>query len=322
MLSTSPHLHTTEEVPKIMNSVALALIPAVAAAVYFFGLRALLLLFVCVVMALLTEHFCQKLRRRPTTIQDGSALVTGIVLALTLPPAFPLWAAGVGAVVAIGMGKMAFGGLGHNIFNPALVGRAFLQAAFPVLLTTWSQPGASLTSLEIAVTTQATPLSAMKFQHQITEYSRLFWGTVSGSLGETSALAILIGGVYLLYKRYADWRIVSGVFAGTILSGALLWAINPERFPDPLFHILAGGFMLGAFFMATDMVTAPATARGRLIFGLGIGILIIIIRSFSGLPEGVMYAILLMNSLAPVIERHTQARVYGTRPIRGEGGTK
>jgi len=319
VLSTSPHLRTTEEVPTIMYRVVFALLPAMGASVYFFGLRALLLIFVCAITGLLTEHICQKLRNRPTTIRDGSALVTSILLALILPPAFPLWAAALGTVVAIGMGKMVFGGLGYNIFNPALVGRAFLQAAFPVQLTTWSLPEQALTTFKVTVTTQATPLAAMKFQHQFTEYSKLLWGTVSGSLGETSAIAILIGGIYLLYKRYADWRIVSGVFAGTIFLGGLFWLINPERFPDPLFQLLSGGFMLGAFFMATDMVTAPGTTKGRAVFGFGVGLLIVVIRAFSGLPEGVMYAILLMNALAPMIERYTQSRVYGTGVVQEEG---
>lgn len=310
-LTTSPHLHSDESVPDIMRQVIWALIPAIGAAVYFFGLRALLLLTVCSGACLLSEHICQKLRKQETTIGDGSALITGILLALILPPAIPLWAAALGAVVAIVMGKMVFGGLGHNKFNPALVGRAFLQAAFPVMMTTWSSPSQNIASLNISVITQATPLAAMKFQHQLTGYAQLFWGNVGGSLGETSVFAILIGGLYLMVKRIADWRIIAGIFISAILFSGILWQINPTQYANPLFHLLSGGFMLGTFFMATDMVASPATPRGRWLYGAGIGFLIILIRSFSGLPEGVMYAILLMNAVSPLIERYTQPRQYG-----------
>jgi electron transport complex protein RnfD len=251
------------------------------------------------------------LRKRESTIRDGSALITGILLALILPPAFPLWAASLGAVVAIVMGKMVFGGLGYNKFNPALVGRAFLQAAFPVLMTTWSSPIQKLVSFEINATTQATPLAAMKFQKYLTDYSQLLWGNVGGSIGETSVIAILIGGMYLVIKKYADWRIVAGIFISTVLLSGILWKVNPDQYSNPLFHLLSGGFMLGTFFMATDMVGTPTTSRGCWHYGIGIGFLIILIRAHSGLPEGVMYAILLMNAVSPLIDRYTQPRRYG-----------
>ncbi len=311
ILTASPHLHSGESVQTIMYRVILALFPSIGAAVYFFGLRALWILMVCVATSLIAEHICQRLRHRETTILDGSALITGILLALTLPPGFPLWAAALGAAVAIVMGKMVFGGLGHNVFNPALVGRAFLQAAFPVNITTWSAPTSQVFSGKIVATTQATPLAAMKFQHQLIEYSQLFWGNISGSLGETSVIAIFIGGVYLMIKKYADWRIIGAIFGSAIIFSGILWEIDPGQFADPLFHLLSGGFMLGTFFMATDMVTAPNTPKGRWIFGAGVGMLIILIRLFSGLPEGVMYAILLMNAASPLIERITQPRAYG-----------
>lgn len=310
-LTTSPHLHSDESVPDIMRQVIVALIPAIGAAVYFFGLRVLLLIAVCSGSCLLAEHFCQKLRKRETTIGDCSALLTGILLALILPPAFPLWAAALGAVVAIVMGKMVFGGLGHNKFNPALVGRAFLQAAFPVLMTTWPSPLQNIASLKISAITQATPLAAMKFQHQLTDYAQLFWGNVGGSLGETSVFAILIGGLYLAIRKIAEWRIIASIFGSAILFSGFLWQINPAQYANPIFHLLSGGFMLGTFFMATDMVASPGTPRGRWLYGAGIGFLIILIRSFSGLPEGVMYAILLMNAVSPLIERYTQPRKYG-----------
>lgn len=309
---TSPHIHSGESVPVIMRQVILALIPVMGAAVYFFGLRSLLLLIVCSATALLTEHICQKLRKRESTISDGSALITGILLALILPPAFPLWAAVLGAIVAIVVGKMVFGGLGYNKFNPALVGRAFLQAAFPVFMTSWSSPAQKLFTFEINATTQATPLAAMKFQNLVTDYSQLLWGNVSGSLGETSVVAILIGGIYLVIKRYADWRIVAGIFISAILFSGILWQINPGQYANPVFHLLSGGFMLGTFFMATDMVGSPTTSRGRWFYGLGIGFLIILIRDFSGLPEGVMYAILLMNAVSPLIDRYTRLHQYGS----------
>lgn len=310
-IATSPHLHSPEDVPAIMRQVILALIPAMGAAVYFFGLRALLLLTVCSVTCVMSEHICQKLRQRKTTISDGSALITGILLALILPPGLPLWAAVLGSVVAIVMGKMVFGGLGHNKFNPALVGRAFLQAAFPVLMTTWTFPSQKFFSVEITAITQATPLAAMKFQNQMTDYGHLFWGTVSGSLGETSVFAVLIGGFYLMVKGIADYRIVVGVFSAAVTFSGILWVLNPAEQASPLFHLLSGGFMLGTLFMATDMVASPATRIGRWIYGLGIGFLIILIRVFGGLPEGVMYAILLMNGLLPLIERFTQPRQFG-----------
>lgn len=310
-LTTSPHLHSGESVPKIMRQVIWALIPVIGAAVYFFGLRALLLLVVCSGASLLAEHICQKLRRRATTVGDGSGLITGILLALILPPAIPFWTAALGAVVAIVMGKIIFGGLGHNKFNPALVGRAFLQAAFPVLMTTWSLPGQKFLSLQIDAVSQATPLAAMKFQHQLSEYSNLFWGNISGSLGETSVFAILLGGLYLVVKKIADWRIIAGIFGSTIVFSSVLWQLNPAQYVDPMFHLFSGGFMLGTFFMATDMIASPTTPRGRWIYGLGIGSLIILIRTFSGLPEGVMYAILLMNAISPLIERYTQPLKYG-----------
>jgi electron transport complex protein RnfD len=310
-IHTSPHIHSPESVPKIMRQVILALIPVMAAAVYFFGLRSLLLLTVCSATTLLTEHICQRLRNRPTTIGDGSALITGILLALILPPAFPLWAAALGAIAGIVMGKMVFGGLGHNKFNPALVGRAFLQAAFPVPMTTWALPIQKFASFQISATTQATPLAAMKFQHYFTDYSQLLWGNVSGSIGETSVIAILIGGLYLVIRKYADWRIVAGIFISAILFSGILWGVNPDQYADPLFHLLSGGFMLGTFFMATDMVGTPTTLRGRWLHGIGIGLLIILIRTYSGLPEGVMYAILLMNAVSPLIDRYTQPKQYG-----------
>jgi len=310
-IATSPHIHAGGSVPKIMFEVLLALVPAIAAAVYFFGGRVLLILGVSVACSALAEHLCQKIRRRPSTIADGSAVVTGVIFALTLPPALPLWTVAIGAVVGIVLGKMVFGGLGHNKFNPALVGRAFLQAAFPVQMTTWSVPASGFLTAALDGVTGATPLAAMKFQQAATASSDLFLGSVSGSLGETSVLAIALGGIYLMARRIAEWRIVAGVIAGAAAFSGILWLVDSTRYASPIFHLLAGGFMLGTFFMATDMVASPTAVTGRWLYGLGIGALIILIRSFSGLPEGVMYAILLMNALSPLIERYTQALPFG-----------
>lgn len=310
-LGTSPHLHSGDAVPRIMGNVIVALLPVMGAAVFFFGIRVVMMLVVSCGTCLFTEHLCQKLRKRETTIADGSALVTGLLLVLILPPSLPLWVVALGAIVGIGMGKMVFGGLGHNKFNPALVGRAFLQAAFPVWMTTWSLPVESLTALKVAATTGATPLAAMKFHAQAGDLPELFWGNVAGSTGETSAVAILIGGIFLAFRRIADWRIIIGVISTTLLFSGVLWEMDPASFGNPLFQILSGGFLLGTFFMATDMVASPTTPRGRWVYGGGIGLLIVLIRTFSGLPEGVMYAILLMNAVSPLIERYSQPRRYG-----------
>lgn len=313
VVSSSPHLTVPEDVPQIMYRVVVALLPVIAAGIYYFGIPAILLLSVCIVFSLGSEHLIQLLRKKSTTILDGSALVTGILLALVLPPAFPLWGAALGAVVAVVIGKMIFGGLGYNIFNPALVGRAFLQATFPVWITSWSPPVRGGFGTRIAITTQATPLAAMKFQHQASPYLNLFMGNIAGSLGETSALAILLGGAYLLVKKYADWRIVTAIFLSVTIFAGGLWLFNSEKFPDPMFHFFSGGFMLGTFFMATDMVTSPVTPGGRWLFGIGVGSLTVLIRSFGGLPEGIMYSILLMNALSPLIDRYTRPKIFGER---------
>ena len=294
IVTSSPHVRSQDSVKKIMWSVVLALLPAVFAAVYFFKARALSVILTAVVGAVLTEYIFQKIRKKKITIEDGSAVVTGLLLALTLPPSIPLWTAFFGSVVAIGLGKQVFGGIGQNPFNPALVGRAFLTAAYPVLMTTWTVDGVST----------ATPLSQMKMDGIATDTWNLFVGQIAGSLGETSALALLLGFAYLLYKGYVNWRIplamIGTVFIGTFVFGA-----------DPIFHIFGGGLMIGALFMATDMVSSPTTKAGRWIFGIGAGFLVVIIRLWGGYPEGVMYSILLMNTAVPLIDRYTRPRSLG-----------
>jgi electron transport complex protein RnfD len=308
IISSSPHLLKDISIPKIMHTVVMALTPAMVVSVYFFGIRALTLILTCVVSSIVTEVFFQRLRKRPITAYDGSAIITGILLALTLPPSFPVLGAVMGSVFAIAIGKQFFGGLGYNIFNPALLGRAFLQATYPVLITTWLKP---LAGSDIDAVAAATPLALMKFDGRMTPYLDMFFGNVSGSLGETSVLAIIVGGLYLHYKGYINWRLPLGYLGAIFFFGGIFWLFNPSKYPDPLFHLLAGGVMLGAWFMVTDMVTSPITPLGQWIFVIGAGILVVIIRLFGGLPEGVMYSILLMNSIVPLLDKWTRPRIFG-----------
>ena len=324
-LSTSPFLHDSASTKWIMFQVIYALLPVIAAATFFFGLSALLLIAVSVMACLITERMFTKTRQQEaSSLKDGSAVITGILLALTLPPGFPLWMAFIGGVAAIGMGKMIWGGLGQNIFNPALLGRAFLQSAFPTAITTWSVPdgryfGLRGTNLALPffqgesldTVTTATPLALMKFQQEGTEWLSLLVGNTSGSLGETSAALLMLAGVYLGIRRVFDWRIPVSIILTVFLLSGVFYLINPERFPSPDFMLLSGGLLLGAVFMATDPVTSPYTSKGIWYFGFGIGFLVVLIRLFGGLPEGVMYAVLLMNSVTPLLNKYTRRRVYG-----------
>ena len=310
IISTSPHFHTGDSVPKIMWTVVAALLPATVMAVYYFGMPAVIMIGACVAAALVTEIIMNKMKGEPLTINDGSAAITGLLLALTLPPSLPLSAGIIGSVFSIAVGKHIFGGLGYNIFNPALLGRAFLQASFPVVMTTWTYPGTEKYA-NIDDVTAATPLAQFKFEKILTGYSDLLTGNVGGSLGETSALAVLIGGVILLVMKYADWRIPVSYLGSVFLIGGIFWYFAPDQYPDPIFHMLSGGLMLGALFMATDMVTSPITPTGAWIFGVGAGIVLVIIRLFGGVPEGVMYSILFMNAFTPLINRYTRPKYFG-----------
>jgi electron transport complex protein RnfD len=325
VITAAPHLKGRDSVPTIMWNVVGSLVPLVIVSAWFFGVSALLVVLASVAGAVLTEHFIG----RHGTLADGSAAITGILLGLTLPAGVPLWMPFLGGVFAIGIGKLLFGGLGHNIFNPALLGRAFLQAAFPVALTTWPAVGGGFWTLRgdtfafpfasaraTDAVTAATPLGLWKFEQQSTEMGSLLFGSTGGSLGETSALLILICGGYLAVRRYLDWRIPASIFGTVAAFQGVLFALAPERYASPAFMLLSGGLMLGAVFMATDMVTAPVTKRGRVLFGIGIGLLVVVIRVWGGLPEGVMYAILLMNALVPAINRVTQPRPFGAAPTR------
>jgi electron transport complex protein RnfD len=323
-VSTSPFLKDSDTTPKIMMKVVYTLIPIVIVAIYYFGLAALLVILTAIISCMFTEWLFNKPQDRLKSLKDGSALITGLLLALTLPPGFPLWMVFVGGVVAIGMGKAMWGGLGQNVFNPALLGRAFLQAAFPTAITTWSPPDGRYMGLRgtnsampffqtenIDAVSGATPLSQMKFDHLPTNTLDLLLGSTGGSLGETCAFILILAGIYLLIKKIINWRIpLSILLTVTVFSGTF-YLINPEIYPSPIFMILSGGLLLGTVYMATDLVTSPITPKGTWIFGIGIGILIVLIRIWGGLPEGVMYAILLMNMGTPLINRFTKIRTYG-----------
>jgi len=334
-LRSAPLLHAPRTVEQMMRHVIYALLPLCAYAVFAFGLSAAALIAVVTASCLGTEQLCNRLAGRAGTLADGSAAITGILLALTLPPGFPLWMGAVAGIIAIGLGKAVFGGLGCNIFNPALVGRAFVQAAFPVAITTWHAPflhgrfthfmPTSLTpplmtppdaplwygALPMDTVSGATPLALHKFEHVTTGSLDLFLGTTSGSLGETSAILILVCGAYLAIRRLLNWRIPVAVLASAFAVSATFALADSQRYPDPWFMLGSGGLMLGALFMATDPVGAPVTPRGAWLYGALIGAVTIVIRLFGGLPEGVMYAILLGNATTPLIEAVTQPRVYG-----------
>ena len=326
-ISTSPHLSKGLTTTQIMKNVVYALLPMAVYSVYAFGWDALLLMSTTTLSALMTEHYLCRWSGKKSTVGDWSAVITGLLLGMTLPPAFPLWMAFLGGVIAISLGKYAFGGLGSNTFNPALVGRAVLQAAFPVAITTWSEAfGASrFNELSSSVLTMpfmkptydaisgATPLSAFKFNGVFTEPMDLAMGMVSGSAGETNALLILLGGIYLALRKMLNWRIPVAILGTVYLISSLFHQINPEVYPPGIFMIFSGGLMLGAIFMATDMVASPVTSMGVVVYGILIGILIVVIRLWGGLPEGVMFAILLANAVSPHIDKATQNRVYGTK---------
>ncbi len=305
IVSTSPQIKSGESVAKTMYMVLIAIIPATAASIFFFGVKAIYMVLVGVATAVLLEALVQRLRKKPVTITDGSAIITGVLLAFNLSPVVPLWMVALGSAVAILIGKQAFGGLGHNIFNPALVGRAFLMAAYPDYMTSWL-PARLTGGGGIDVATYATPLGIVqeKLTQVLPGYFDLFIGNVGGCIGETSALAILLGGVFLLSQKIINWQ-TPVFFIGTV--ALLTWALGG----DPLFNILAGGLMLGAIFMATDMVTSPMTPRGMIVFGVGCGLITTFIRLYGKYPEGVSYSILVMNACVPLIDRYTKKRRFG-----------
>jgi electron transport complex protein RnfD len=326
-IRTSPHILSGNSVDTIMFNVVLALLPVTAFAVYAFGLAGLLTLSMAVTSCVLTEDLICRATGKPSTIGDWSVTITGLLYGLTLPPALPLWMVAVGGLICVAMGKALFGGLGYNTFNPALVGRAVLQAAFPVAMTTWipgfmagrfsSLPSSTLTlpftEPTVDAITSATPLALWKFSHEATPISELSMGFVSGSAGETSSVLIVLGGVYLIARNMMNWRIPASIFATVIALSGALHLTDPSRYASPMFMLFSGGLMLGAMFMASDMVGSPMTSRGCYLYGALIGLVTVLIRTWGGLPEGVMYAILLGNAVTPHLDRWTQHKVYGTR---------
>ena len=328
LLQHAPFLRQGMTTPTAIGDVLIALTPATLAGLWYFGISAVLVIGASIAGAVLTEISFSGTERRGESLLDGSGLLTGLLLGLTLPPGLPMWMAFLGGVIALGVGKVIWGGLGNNLFNPALVGRAFLLATFPIAMTTWTTPDEAFwtfratnfdipfTYTEIDGLTAATPLGLMKFDQQATPLSNLFMGSTSGSLGETSGLLLILGGIYLYFRRDLDWRIPVSILLTVLVFSAILGLFDSERFPAPLFSVFSGGLLLGAIYMATDPVTSPTTPVGTWIFGIGIGLLIVLIRVFGGMPEGVMYAILLMNAATPLIDRFTQPRVFGH--LRGD----
>jgi electron transport complex protein RnfD len=350
IVSTSPHVRADQDVRSIMFQVVVALIPAFVGAIFFFGVRALLLTVISVLTAVASEAAVQRLRKKPITIGDGSAVVTGILLAFNLPGKTPLWLPVIGSFFAIVIVKQLFGGLGYNVINPALAGRALLMASWPVHMTAdWAPPSRGVLSgisqrLGIDAVTTATPLNLFKMSKAVlsdpnalpaqVEEARialaalqskgtlinLFWGNVGGCIGETSAVLLLLGGIWLFYKRIIDWRIPVA-YIGTVL--VLSWVAGGTEglfSGNVLFHVFSGGLLLGAIFMATDMVTSPVTPNGRLIFGVGCGLVTMIIRLIGGYPEGVSYSILLMNAATPLLDRWTRPKKLGERtPMKASG---
>lgn len=312
-VSVAPHIRSTLTIPKVMWSVVIALLPALFGSIYFFGLRALLITIISVISAVGFEAITQKLFGRKITILDGSAVITGILLAFNLPPKIPFWIPIIGSAFAIIIAKQLFGGLGHNFINPALAARAFLMVSWPQLMTTnWLAPKTGFLAGVDAIT-QATPLSLAKMSPNYAKIlnsfdviKNLIIGNCGGCLGETSALLLIIGAIFLLVTKIISYRIPLA-YIGTVI---ILSLILPTNY-SPLFHIFSGGLILGAFFMATDYVTSPITAKGQWIFGIGCGIITMLIRLWGGYPEGVSYSILFMNVATPLIDRYTKPKVFG-----------
>ena len=308
IVSCSPHMHKKESVSRIMWAVVISLIPALIAGTIIFGLDALWITFIAVLAAVLTELTIEVFTKKKITILDGSAVITGILLAFNLPSNVPLWLPIIGSIFSIAIGKQVFGGIGQNIFNPALVGRVFLMASWPKYMTTFVKP------FNYDAITSATPLAALK-EGKILEhipYLDLFLGNRGGCIGEVCILALLIGAAFLLIKGYISWHIpVIYIFTTALFT--FIFGGNGLFGGDWLFHILTGGLILGAFFMATDYVATPLTIRGQVIFGIGCGLFTSVIRIWGGYPEGVSYAILIMNGATPFIDRYTKSRIYGTK---------
>jgi len=326
VVSPSPHAYTDESVPKLMYGVIVSLLPALAVSVWFFGIGMIIVTAVSVASAILFEYLIQRymMKVKPTHL-DGSALLTGLLLAFCLPSNIPFWMVMIGALAAVGIGKMTFGGLGNNIFNPALVGRVFLFISFPVAMTAWPEPGQWMSYTDAV--TGATPLGLMKeglasktvaeMMPEVPSFLHLLMGKTMGSAGEVSALALLLGMFYMMYRKIISWHIPITILATVAIFTGILWLANPDRFADPLFHLLTGGLMLGAIYMATDYVTSPMTGRGMIIYGVGIGIVTVLIRVFGAYPEGVQFAILIFNGFTPLINKFVKPKRFGKEVKHG-----
>lgn len=327
-VSPSPHISSSLSVNALMYGVVLSLVPAFLVTLYVFGAGALIVTAVSVVTCVLAEAAIQRyVMKTPVRISDGSAIVTGILLAFNLPSNLPWWMVVIGAVFAIGIGKMTYGGLGNNPFNPALVGRVFLLISFPVQMTSWPLPVTSRFDYTDAQT-GATPLGYLKdalrngenvpdIMNQIPDHMQLFMGQMGGSLGEISAVALILGFIWLLYKKIITWHIPVFMVGTIYLFTAVLWLIDPSKNASPLFHILTGGVMLGAIYMATDLVTSPMTRTGMIIYAASIGLLTVVIRKFGAYPEGVSFAILIMNAFVPLINKYIKPKRFGEEVKHG-----
>jgi electron transport complex protein RnfD len=314
IISPSPHIHSGDSISKNMYGVLIALIPAFLVSVYFFGLGALIVTAVSVLSCVLFEYLIQKfLLKTPSSAGDGSAILTGVLLAFNLPSNLPVWIIIIGALAAIGIGKMSFGGLGNNIFNPALVGRVFLLISFPAQMTTWPLPGRFPTSY-IDAATGATNLSLLNGGSTgLPSLADMLLGNMGGSLGEVSAAALLLGFAYLLIRKIVTWHIPVAVLGTALAFTGLMYLIDPLSYVNPLIHLLSGGLLLGAIFMATDYVTSPMSRNGMLVYGVGIGLLTSLIRLFGSYPEGVSFAILIMNALTPLINNYFKPKHFGEK---------
>jgi electron transport complex protein RnfD len=323
-ISPSPHLHSGDSVKKNMYGVIVALIPALLISIYNFGAGAIVVTITSIVSCLIFEHLIQKyLLHRKTSIWDGSAMITGLLLAFNIPTNLPVFIIIIGALVSIGIGKMAFGGLGNNPFNPALVGRVFLLISFPVQMTSWPVPE-RIPFTYTDVITGATPLSVMKEALQNNQlsidvlerfpYRDLFLGLQGGSAGEMAGIAILLGLGIMLWRKIITWHIPIAVLGSVFIFTGILHGIDPMKFAPPMFHLLSGGLFLGAVFMATDYSSSPMSKKGGLIFGIGIGVITVAIRTFGAYPEGISFAILIMNAFVPLIDKYIKPKRFGEKP--------
>jgi len=329
-VSCAPHISQRLSTRVVMIDVIIGLVPAMAAAGYYFRFYALILISACVISAVATEWLCNLIRKQPNSLSDFSAVVTGIILALSLPPALPFWAAVIGSCFAVAIGKMVFGGLGANIFNPAMVGRAFLTASFGMLMTTWTVPATVDVTMpkispenKVDARTQATPLAWSKMAlkdkngaklYNEQQFRATFTGAVGGCLGETSVIALLIGALYLFIRRTITFHIPLAVILSAFVFAAIAYLINSNAYVQPIFHLTSGGMLLGAFFIATDPVTAPLTRRGMWLFGIGVGTITMLIRIVGEYPEGMMFSVLLMNGMTPLIDRLCRRIPAGGKP--------